>query len=107
MRRVEVAERYFKAYADISRQNAEVFFYLSSIAILKKNFELAEEFAREAINLRSNYAVAFNNLSIACLNLGKFALARFAIEKALSFEPENDEMKKNAARLEEILNKNQ
>ncbi|MBN8221767.1 MAG: SpoIIE family protein phosphatase [Spirochaetes bacterium] len=105
--RVEVAERYFKAYADISRQNAEVFFYLSSIAILKKNFELAEEFAREAINLRSNYAVAFNNLSIACLNLGKFALARFAIEKALSFEPENDEMKKNAARLEEILNKNQ
>lgn len=101
--RMDTAERYFVAYADISRQNAEVFFYLSSIAIIRKSFELAEEYAREAINLRSNYALAFNNLSIACLNLGKFALARFAIEKALSFEPENEEMKKNAARLEEII----
>ena len=101
--RMDTAERYFSAYADISRQNAEVFLYLSSIAIIRKSFELAEEYAREAINLRSNYALAFNNLSIACLNLGKFALARFAIEKALSFEPENEEMKKNAARLEEII----
>ncbi len=105
--RIETAERYFRAYADMSRQNAEVFFYLSSIAIIKANFELAEEYAREAINLRSNYALAFNNLAISCLNLGKFALARFAIDKALSFEPENEEIKKNSARLEEILHKNQ
>mgnify|MGYP002151112555 FL=1 len=59
--------------------------------------------AREAISLRSNYALAFNNLAIACLNLGKYALARFAIEKALVHEPENEEIRKNAERLEELL----
>lgn len=84
-----------------------MFFYLSSISVLREEFEFAEEYAREAINLRSNYALAFNNLAIACLNLKKFALARFAIEKAQSFDPENDEIRKNAARLDELLNKNQ
>lgn len=104
--RIDVAERYFVAYAEINRQNAEVFFYLSSIAILKTQFEIAEELAREAIALRANYAVAFNNLSIASLNLGKFALARFAIDKAMHFEPENDDFRKNSLKLDEILKKN-
>jgi len=101
--RIDTAERYFRIYAELNRQNAEVFFYLSSIAILKEQFDLAEEYAREAINLRANYALAFNNLAIACLNLGKFALARFAIDKAISYEPENEDIKKNAQRLEELL----
>ncbi|AFM14323.1 PP2C family protein-serine/threonine phosphatase [Turneriella parva] len=101
--RIETAERYFHAYADLSRQNAEVFYFLSSIAIMQKRFEIAERHAREAISLRSNYALAFNNLAIACLNLGKYALARFAIEKALVHEPENEEIRKNAERLEQLL----
>lgn len=105
--RIDTAERYFRIYAETNRQNAEVFFYLSSISVLRGEFILAEEYAREAINLRSNYALAFNNLAIACLNLKKFALARFAIEKALVFDPENEEIKKNSARLDELLNKNQ
>lgn len=105
--RIDTAEQYFIQYAELNRQNAEVFFYMSSIAILKNQFELAEELAREAIALRANYAVAFNNLAIACLNLGKFALARFAIDKAMHYEPENEEFRKNSARLEELLKKNQ
>ncbi len=105
--RIDSAERYFRIYAELNRQNAEVFFYLSSISILRDEYELAEEYAREAINLRSNYALAFNNLAIACLNLKKFALARFAIEKAQAFEPDNEDIKMNAARLDDLLNKNQ
>lgn len=106
MGRIDRAEEYFAAYAVLNRQNAEVFYYLSSIAIKKQFFDAAEEFAREALVLRPNYALALNNLSIASLNLGKYATARFAIEKALAAEPENTDFQRNAARLEDILLKN-
>jgi phosphoserine phosphatase RsbU/P len=105
--RIDAAEDYYGRYIELNRQNAEVFCALSSIAILKREFGAAEELAREAISLRANYALAFNNLSIACLNLRKYALARFAIEKALAFEPENEEIKRNATQLDDILKKNQ
>ena len=105
LRRFDAAEKYLNRYIALNRQNAEVFYYLSSVAIQKKNFLQAEEMAREAIALRSNYALAFNNLSIACLNLEKFALARFAIDKALGFDPENHEIIQNSKKLTELLEK--
>ncbi|MBS0619275.1 MAG: SpoIIE family protein phosphatase [Spirochaetes bacterium] len=100
---VEKAEGYLRKYIALNRQDAEVFYVLSSIAIQHQNFEQAEEYARDALNLRASYALAYNNLSIACLHLGKYALARFAIDKALAYEPENQEIKKNAERLSERL----
>lgn len=105
--RIDKAERYFRAYLDLTRQNAEAFCYLSSIAILRARYEEAERLAREAVALRTNYALAYNNLAIACLNLGKNALARFAMEKALAYEPENSEIQKNAAELERVLGDSQ
>jgi len=104
--RIDQAEKYFVSYAKQNRQNAEVFYFLSAIAIKKSEFEAAEDFARDALSLRANYGLAYNNLSIACLNLGKFALARFAMDKALSLEPENAEFKRNADRLEQLIAKN-
>jgi sigma-B regulation protein RsbU (phosphoserine phosphatase) len=101
--RIDTAERYFRAYLDLTRQNAEAFYYLSSIAILRARYEEAEKLAREAVSLRANYALAYNNLAIACLNLGKNAVARFAMEKALAYEPENSEIQKNAAELGRLL----
>jgi sigma-B regulation protein RsbU (phosphoserine phosphatase) len=101
--RIDTAERYFKSYLELTRQNAEAFCYLSSIAILRARYAEAEQYAREAVSLRPNYALAYNNLAIACLNQGKNALARFAMEKAIAFDPENTEFQKNAARLERVL----
>ncbi len=101
--RIDTAERYFKAYLDLTRQNAEVFCYLSSIAILRARYAEAESYAREAVALRPNYALAYNNLAIACLNQGKNALARFAMDKAIACEPENAEYQKNAAELTRVL----
>lgn len=103
MGRIDTAERYFKAYIALNRQNAEPFYYLSSIALLRMHYEEAERYARQAIALRSTYALAYNNLAIASINLRKYASARFAMEKALAYEPENVEIQKNAARLEELL----
>ncbi|MBV6494407.1 MAG: hypothetical protein LDLANPLL_02440 [Turneriella sp.] len=100
---IEAAERYLKLSLELNRQDAEIFYYLSSIAILKKSFINAEKYAREAVNLRGNYALAFNNLSIASLNVGKYASARYAMEKALSLDPENAEIQKNAAHLDSFL----
>jgi len=105
LKRFDAAEKYLNRYVELNRQNAEVFYYLSSVAIQKKDFRRAEEMARDAITLRSNYALAFNNLSIACLNLEKFALARFAIDKALGFDPENHEIIQNSQKLTELLEK--
>lgn len=101
--RIDTAEQYFKAYLGLTRQSAEVFCYLSSIAILRMQYAEAEQLAREAVTLRPNYALAYNNLAIACLNQGKNALARFAMEKAIAYEPENAEIQKNAAQLERVL----
>jgi Flp pilus assembly protein TadD len=101
--RIDTAERYLKSYLELTRQNAEAFCYLSSIAILRARYAEAEQYAREAVSLRPNYALAYNNLAIACLNQGKNALARFAMEKAIAFDPENTEFQKNAAQLERVL----
>ncbi|HRP70189.1 MAG TPA: SpoIIE family protein phosphatase, partial [Turneriella sp.] len=101
--RIQKSERYLKMYLEINKQDAEIFYYLSSIAILRKNFMNAEKYAREAIHLRANYALAFNNLAIASLNVGKYVAARHAMEKALSLEPENSEIQKNAEHLEKYI----
>ncbi|MCX7633470.1 MAG: SpoIIE family protein phosphatase [Turneriella sp.] len=103
--RIETAERYFNMYLAQNRQNADIFYYLSSIAILKQEFARAEQYARAAIELRQNYALAYNNLAIACFHLGKNVLARYAMEKALAYDPDNSEIRKNAESLEVLLGK--
>ncbi len=100
---LDEAQDYLKRYIQLNQQNAEVYYYLSAVALQKNFFADAENYAREAIQLRSNFALAFNNLSIACINLEKYAFARYAIEKALLFDPENEEIRQNARKLEEFL----
>jgi len=87
MRRPNDAENAFKKALENDPENEQVHYGLSSTMLRKKEYELAAEYALNAVGLLYHYPRAHLNLGIALAKLGMFDRAVEAFEVSLRMAP--------------------
>lgn len=81
---------------------AEIFFLKSYLLIKDEEYELAVDYLLTTLQKRETFHEAHYNIALVYLELDQLELARVHIEKALSYDPDNDQYSELYKQLERM-----
>ncbi|MCB1146433.1 MAG: SpoIIE family protein phosphatase [Leptospiraceae bacterium] len=89
LNRLDTAKSYLQRYTEFNSGNAEVWLWLSNVALKEQNYVEAKKHAETSVSLRPGYAAALYNLAIVAIKEQDAQTARTYFEKAIQFDPNN------------------
>lgn len=96
---LESAKNSYEQILKIDPNNFKTTFLLGSLFLQTKNFEKAEKLLSKAVELKSDYADAYNNLGLAYFELNEYKKSENCYQKAINIKPESTNAYINIASL--------
>ena len=84
---LQIAENLYKKILKTNPNHFESIYYLGTLLVQTKKFDLAKSLLHKAIQIQPNYAKAHNNLGIVLKKLGEHQKAISSFEKTIQIQP--------------------
>jgi len=84
---LQIAENLYKKILKTNPNHFESIYYLGTLLVQTKKFDLAKSLLHKAIQIQPNYAKAHNNLGVVLKKLGEHQKAISSFEKTIQIQP--------------------